>query len=145
MLSKEDIKKLFAVLQARYGHKWTTAYADQNIMKIAVNEWHRELQGFRPEDLRDGITRLDDDWPPTLPQFVKACLPPLSSLGIDIEPIVQSKIPKYHYEPGNPQEASRREREKIATREEVKKEAIKDAIKRINEDGIKMLNRRHGD
>ena len=77
MLEPSDIKKLFAVLQARYGQRWTSVYDDPALMRIALSEWHRELKGLNPEDIRRGLTALDQDWPPTLPQFVTACRPRL--------------------------------------------------------------------
>ena len=79
MLDHADIKKLFTVLQARYGHKWTSTYDDPALMRIALSEWHRELRNLAPEDIRRGLTACDQDWPPTLPQFVAACKPLLSA------------------------------------------------------------------
>lgn len=73
MLEITDIKKLFAVMQARYGHRWTSTFDDPQVIRVAVNEWHRELKNFSPEDLRRGIQSAPVDWPPTLPQFKASC------------------------------------------------------------------------
>jgi len=72
-MEQTDIKKLFAVLQARYGHKWTSAYDDPMVVSIAVQEWHRGLQEAKPDDIRRGLDRWQDAWPPSLPEFMQAC------------------------------------------------------------------------
>lgn len=93
MLERDDIKKLFTILQSHYGHRWTTTYDDPEIMRVAVDEWRRVLKGFRPDDIRTGLNLWAGDWPPTLPQFARLCLPPLGTLIPDMKSrIDQNKI-----------------------------------------------------
>ena len=85
MLSTKDIQKLFFIMQSRYGNKWTAVYDDPEIAAIALREWFRGLEQFPREWIRHGLDSWDDDWPPSLPQFQKACLPTPQSLGYDVE------------------------------------------------------------
>lgn len=141
MLEITDIKKLFAVLQARYGHRFTSWMDDPDVARIAVSEWHRELKGFRPEDIRRGLETLPDDWPPTLMQFAKACLPDLKTLGLDVAAEVNRRSPKYYWEPGNFAEAARREKTKEEITEKVTREFQQKALEDIQLAGMQnMLN-----
>ena len=136
MLEYSDIKKLFLVLQARYGHRWTTTYQDAEIMRVAVSEWHRVLKGFRPEDIRRGIESIPDDWPPTLPQFARACLPSLEELGIDPRKEIAKRLPAYFYEADNAKEAARRERVKNEISADVIASLQADALLAVQASGV---------
>lgn len=137
MLEKSDIKKLFSVMQARYGHRWTTTYQDDDMMRIAVAEWHRELKGFRPEDIRRGLESVPDDWPPTLPQFAKACLPDLSGTWIEdkVQAEYRRRLPSYYWEPDGPREAARRKRVAEELWESICDDAEREMLEIIRENG----------
>lgn len=138
-LTTEDIAKLFAVLQARYGHKWTTAYDDPDIMRIAVREWHRELHGFRPEDIRAGLESWREPWPPSLPEFVDACMPDLHELGYDINRLIRERLPRYDFLAQNANDENRRRQESEKIRSEVISEAKKSARELIGQRGVAGL------
>lgn len=139
MLEITDIKKLFAVLQARYGHRFTSWLDDPDVARIAVSEWHRELKGFRPEDIRRGLETLPDDWPPTLMQFAKACLPDLKTLGLDVAAEVQRRSPKYYFEPGNAAEAARRQKLEQEITEMVTRDLQQQALADIQLAGMQNI------
>lgn len=42
--------------------------------KVAMDEWRRGLAGVTGEQIRRGLATWDAAWPPTLPEFRKACL-----------------------------------------------------------------------
>lgn len=48
-----------------------------------MDEWRLELAGLTPEQIAHGLEVWDDDWPPSSPEFRKACKgePPLHRTG----------------------------------------------------------------
>lgn len=72
-LPAKTVLNLFARFHARYGHKWQSQFPDENILKLAAKEWADGLSGITTEQLRDGLNRWDGDWPPSLPEFRRAC------------------------------------------------------------------------
>ncbi|MCG7985661.1 MAG: hypothetical protein JAY90_23355 [Candidatus Thiodiazotropha lotti] len=68
------VSALFDRLHARYGTKWMHQYPTK-LEQLALTEWHEKLSGMTAEDIRRGLDRWDGDWPPSLPEFVKACKP----------------------------------------------------------------------
>ena len=139
MLEKKDIQNLFAVLQARYGHKWTSTYDDPDIMRIAVGEWHRELIGFRKEDLRAGLTRWAGAWPPSLPEFSRQCMPAPEALGVDLLLEVQQRLPQYQFVADNAHEEARRSKQFDEVAETVREEMTVEYLERIRICGIESL------
>ena len=135
MLKPIDIKKLFSVLQAHYGHKWTTAYDDQEIMTIAISEWHRVLKGFRPDDLRHGIESWAGEWPPTLPEFARACIPE-GFFGDTIHAEVQRRIPRYRFIAENAFEESKRADSAKKIHEAVIADSVVAALRDIAKRGV---------
>lgn len=145
MLEQTDVKSLFLVMQAHFGHKWTTTYDDPQVMRVAVTEWHRVLKGFRPEDIRRAIEEWAGDWPPSLPEFARLCLPPLETLGYAIEAEVRRREPQYHYvaQDGREEQRRRSTREKI--RQDVEDEFIVLALRQVRDKGIESLLLESGD
>lgn len=137
MLDPSDIKKLFAVLQARYGHRFASWLDDPEVARIAVAEWHRELKGFRPEDIRRGLESVPDDWPPTLPQFAKACLPDLTGTWVDdkVQAEYRRRLPSYYWEPDSAREAARRKRVAEELFEAIVDDAEREILELIREHG----------
>ena len=70
-LPKTWVVAIFEKFQARYSHKWTTAI--EGIEEVAVNEWSEYLHGLTGDDIKHGINNWDNDWPPSAPEFRKAC------------------------------------------------------------------------
>ena len=139
MLEKDDIKKLFLILQARYGHKWTTAYDDPEMLTVAVNEWHRELKGFRAEDIRTGLDIWNDGWPPSLPEFAECCLPDLEELGFNVEQEVRERLPSYKYLARDAHEEHQRMKKEQEIRQDVIAELLVVARGVIKEQGVQTM------
>jgi len=72
-LPENWVRALFAKLAVRYGHKWTAQWDGEGIMRLALDEWGRGLAGLTAEDMRRGLDSWNGDWPPSLPEFRKAC------------------------------------------------------------------------
>jgi len=68
------IAKLHARLQARYGHRWTSQYPTTDVIRLATAEWADYLAGMSQAQLDTGMRTWDGEWPPTLPEFRRACL-----------------------------------------------------------------------
>ena len=73
-LPSKWIAALFGKFAVRYGHKWTSAYPE-SLLAAAVQEWAEGLGGLTGQQLRRGLDMWDEDWPPSLSEFRKACLP----------------------------------------------------------------------
>lgn len=73
-MTEQDIVQLFARFQARYGHKWTSQQTTPDMVRLAVAEWADGLADLGAEHLRHGLASWDGDWPPSLPEFRRACL-----------------------------------------------------------------------
>lgn len=65
---------LFSKFQVRYGAKWTSALSSPELIRLAVTEWSEQLAGVTGEQVRRGLAVWAEDWPPSSPQFRKACL-----------------------------------------------------------------------
>ena len=74
-LAAETVSILFSKMQVRYGHKWTSQHSNSEIQLLALTEWAEGLAGLTNEEIKTGLDRWDGDWPPSLPEFRKACLP----------------------------------------------------------------------
>jgi hypothetical protein len=61
-----------------YGHKFTSSYGE-----VPSETWSRALSGATSHDLAEGVKACfhrEDNWPPTLPEFVEMCRPKMRSL-----------------------------------------------------------------
>ena len=65
------ISSLFKKFQARYGTKWVACI--EGIEKEAIKEWAEGLGGYTGEQIKKGLDSLNNEWPPSLPEFQKAC------------------------------------------------------------------------
>lgn len=64
---------LFKRFQARWQHRWTSAI--DGIEDIAVREWAEGLAPLTPDHIKRGLVdTIDEDWPPSMGEFRKACL-----------------------------------------------------------------------
>lgn len=84
-LSDVWIAALFKKLQARYGHKWSTAI--EGIEKVAVNEWAEGLAGLSGDQIKHGLDNWNESWPPSMPEFKNVCLNKgINEFGLDYVP-----------------------------------------------------------
>lgn len=68
--------RIFAKFQVRYGHKWVSAYPAGTVLDLALVEWAQGLGGFSADEIKHGLDAWSGDWPPSLPEFKRACRPP---------------------------------------------------------------------
>jgi hypothetical protein len=67
------VEKLFARMEALYGNKFIDMWRGTNV-DLVKGLWADEMGKLSADDLRRGYAALmDREWPPTLPEFVKAC------------------------------------------------------------------------
>lgn len=69
------IDRLFSRLHAMYGSKFAAMWQGTDPHEVKA-VWAEELAGFRemPECLKAALQSFNEsEWPPTLPQFLKAC------------------------------------------------------------------------
>jgi hypothetical protein len=71
-LEKHWTAAIFKRMQARYGHKWTSAI--EGIEETAVREWSEGLGELSADQVKRGLDSWDQAWPPSLPEFRAACL-----------------------------------------------------------------------
>lgn len=71
------VENLFDRMAGLYGRKLADLWAGTDRETI-MRTWGREMARLTGPELKRGVERLvTQDWPPTLPQFVKLCRPPV--------------------------------------------------------------------
>ena len=71
------VEALFAKLAARYGTLFTDRFAGVP-QQLLVAEWGSELAGFTADEIRRGLDGCRTlKFPPTLPEFISLCRPPI--------------------------------------------------------------------
>jgi hypothetical protein len=86
-LPREWIDKLFAKFMARYGQLFKDRFAGIP-MDMVMDEWANELAGFTGPELQrglDGCRALK--FPPTLPEFMAMCRPPVDAHSAYVEAV----------------------------------------------------------
>lgn len=68
------IAALFAKLQVRYGHKWSSFHPTDEMASLAMDEWRSGLAGLTGEQIKQGLETWEGEWPPSLPEFKQACI-----------------------------------------------------------------------
>jgi hypothetical protein len=76
-LRPDWVKALFGKLSARYGTLFADRYAGVP-QDVLIAEWGAELAGLSGDDIRRGLDGCRDlRFPPTLPEFLALCRPPI--------------------------------------------------------------------
>lgn len=71
------IERLFTRLSAMYGSKFAGMWAGADVTEVK-RAWATGLAGYTAQELAAGLEAcLAMAWPPTLPEFMRACRPPL--------------------------------------------------------------------
>lgn len=67
------IDALFAKMSALYGNKFSDMWRDSSMQAIK-SVWSQELSKLSRDEIAKGANALmSQEWPPTLPQFIKLC------------------------------------------------------------------------
>ena len=85
---------IFKKFNARYLSKFSIA----GIEKLAMNEWAEVLAGVTDEQIRHGMGRLPEEWPPTAMEFKKLCRQVKGNPSF-------KDFPKIEVKPSTPEEA----------------------------------------
>jgi len=87
------VESLFARMQGMYGNKFLDMWRDTDIASVKAL-WAEEMGKLSREELKRGVEALrTQDWPPSLPQFIKLCAPSVDPLVAYYEAVagVQSR------------------------------------------------------
>ncbi len=86
------IERLFSKFEAIYGARFADAWKGCNLANVKV-VWAEVLGGYSREELAAGVAKcLSRDWPPTLPEFLKLCRPPIDHHAALIEAVEQMAL-----------------------------------------------------
>jgi hypothetical protein len=81
------IEKLFDRMVSLYGHKFLDMWRDVNLQGVKET-WAQELGKLsRDEVARGANALLAQEWPPTLPQFIKLCKPSVDAVAAYYEAV----------------------------------------------------------
>ena len=74
------IANLFAKWQARYLAKWSGQFKGspdgrRALIKLAMTEWLDVLAGLSEAEIKNGLARWREEWPPTAFEFKRVCRP----------------------------------------------------------------------
>lgn len=86
------VRALLAKLSARYGTLFADRYAcvPQDIL---IAEWSSELAGYTPAEIQRGLAGCRDlKFPPTLPEFLALCRPPVEPHTAYIEALQNMRL-----------------------------------------------------
>lgn len=85
------VERIFAELGALYGSKFVDQWGSQDPATLKAF-WAQKLAGLSGDELRRGLTACEQrDWPPTLPEFLKLCRPPMNHTALWYEAQVAAK------------------------------------------------------
>lgn len=80
-ISDKWIDALFAKMSLYYGNKFADMWRDSSMQAIK-GLWAQELRKLSREDFTRGANALmTQEWPPTLPQFIKLCKPSVDAVA----------------------------------------------------------------
>lgn len=83
------IERLFARFEAMYGARFADAWKGCDLHNVK-SVWAECLGGYSREELAAGVAKcLTRDWPPTLPEFLQLCRPPIDYDAALIEAVEQ--------------------------------------------------------
>jgi hypothetical protein len=86
-LPKKVVEWLFARMLSKWGKQFVDRWAiiDPDVLLI---DWAKALHGLTELEFRRGVAKLDTfDWPPSQPEFLKACRPEVNPLTAYYEAI----------------------------------------------------------
>ena len=70
------IIRVFAVLAAQYGSRWTSLIQNEESESAMARVWGDSLDGIEPMRIKhalDELPKANPNWPPTLGQFIELC------------------------------------------------------------------------
>lgn len=81
------VDALFAKMSSLYGNKFSDMWRESN-MQVVKTVWSQELGKLTRDELTRGANALmTQEWPPTLPQFIKLCRVEIDTLAAYYEAV----------------------------------------------------------
>ena len=81
------IERLFEKMVSLYGHKFLDMWRDVDLQAVKTT-WAAELGKLTRDEIAKGANALmTQEWPPTLPQFIKLCRPAIDSVAAYYEAV----------------------------------------------------------
>lgn len=83
--SIQRIDQFFLRMAAIYPYKWAGQFPDAKALLIAKSEWADALNEFSDHEIKQGLAhcrRHGSEFPPSIPQFIRYCLPTLDDLQL---------------------------------------------------------------
>jgi len=81
------IEKLFERMISLYGHKFLDMWRDVDLQAVK-GIWAQELGKLSRDEIAQGANALlAQEWPPTLPQFIKLCRPAIDAVAAYYEAV----------------------------------------------------------
>lgn len=79
------VNMLFARFKAIYTHKFASAYANSDEVKLAKREWAIAIRGYQEPLLAYAVERSKETyaWPPTIAEFIKLINSAYKAYGLD--------------------------------------------------------------
>ena len=76
-LNRQWVSRIFERLRLIYLDKFAKAFDGVPVESVA-DLWGEALDGYSADEIKRGLDAcLSRDWPPTLPEFLKLCRPPM--------------------------------------------------------------------
>lgn len=73
------VEKLFSRMQACYGNRFLDMFANANMIEVKA-VWGQQMYLLSNHELCRGVAALmTREWPPSLPEFIKLCKPPIDA------------------------------------------------------------------
>ena len=92
--SRAVVARLFARMEGLYGNKFNDAWRDCDLDSVK-SVWEEALEGYSIEEITRGVQALlSREWPPTCPEFLKLCRPPVNYRGAYHEAMTQMQMRK---------------------------------------------------
>ena len=90
-LPKKVVEWLFDRMLSKWGKQFVDRWAIIDADKLLL-DWAKALHGLTELEFRRGVAKLDTfDWPPSQPEFLKACRPEVNPLTAYYEAIEGSR------------------------------------------------------
>lgn len=91
-LPESWVERLFLRFSSMYGSKFADLWRGCDLASVK-GLWAEELAGFSADEIKCGIDCCKTrDWPPTLPEFLKLCRPPVDFERAFIEAVKQISL-----------------------------------------------------
>lgn len=89
LLPSQWIDRIFLLMQAKYGHRWSSAYPG-SVIEVAKAEWAKTLYGLGATEIQaamEVVAKKYPEFPPNAQQFRLMCRPRMETQPYKALPI----------------------------------------------------------